>query len=164
MAIRNVVLCGSLSFCLAGCSSPRPDPLVSSDHKATARATAVLRIEEQVAAAVLASGEWEMAQFRSYKQQDIDGDGIDDAILLTTFENGNVWHRELFVCLSSPSRPVMQLGMGKKGERMAENFEIKDRTIVVRGKRYADADAECCPSIAYQSVLVLTDGKIVERR
>jgi hypothetical protein len=123
-----------------------------------------LRIDEQIAEMVRTSRDWEMAQFRTYRQKDLDGDGIDDTILLTTFEHGMIWRRELFVCLSSSPQRVLHVGLGGKGERMAEDFEIKDRAIIVRGKTYTDADAMCCPSRPYESTFLIADGKIVERR
>jgi hypothetical protein len=123
-----------------------------------------LRIEQQIVDMVRASGEWEMAQFRSYSQTDIDGDGFDDVILLTTFELDLHWRRELFVCLSSSPHRVMHADLGGKGERMAEGFDIKGRTIVVRGKTYADGDGTWNPSQPYESILLVADGKLVERR
>jgi len=103
-----------------------------------------------------------MAEFRSYKQEDIDGDGVQDTVLLTTFEHGMNWRRILFVCLSSDPLNVVHREMGGKGERMAEEFEIKKREITVKGKRYADGDAMCCPSEPYESVLVVMNGDILE--
>jgi hypothetical protein len=156
------ILCGSVLSIFVGCSTPEP-PFVS-EMQADARATPVLRIEEQIADMVRTSRDWEMAQFRSYKQKDLDGDGIDDTILLTTFEHGMIWRRELFICLSSSPHQVMHISLGGKGERLAEDFEIKERAIIVRGKTYTDADAMCCPSRPYESIFLVADGKIVERR
>ena len=150
-----------LSF-VAGCSTHEPP--FPSELQAHARATPVLRVEKEIAETVRTSRDWEMAQFRSYRQQDLDGDGIDDAILLTTFEHGMIWRRELFVCLSSSPHRVMRASLGGKGERLAEAFEIKDRTIVVKGKTYTDADAMCCPSRPYESIFFVADGKIVQRQ
>lgn len=147
---------------LAGCSTQEPP--FPSELQADSRATPVLRIDEQIAEMVRTSRDWEMAQFRTYRQKDLDGDGIDDTILLTTFEHGMIWRRELFVCLSSSPQRVLHVGLGGKGERMAEDFEIKDRAIIVRGKTYTDADAMCCPSRPYESTFLIADGKIVERR
>jgi hypothetical protein len=58
----------------------------------------------------------------------------------------------------------MHLSLGSKGERLAEDFEIKDRMIIVRGKTYADADAMCCPSKPYESTFLVAAGRILERR
>lgn len=156
------ISCGLISSFIAGCATHEPP--FPSELQADTRALPVLCIEQQIADMVRTSRDWEMAQFRSHRQDDIDGDGIDDAILLTTFEHGMMWRRELFVCLSSSPQRVMRLTLGSKGERLAENFEIKDRAIVVRGKTYTDSDAMCCPSRSYESILLVADGKIVERR
>ncbi len=154
--------CGLAASVLAGCATHEPP--FPSELQADARTLPVLRIEQQIADMVHASRDWEMARFRSYRQGDIDGDGVDDTILLTTFEHGMVWRRELFVCLTSSPQRVMHVGLGGKGERMAEDVEIKNRAIIVRGKTYTDADAMCCPSQPYESTFLVADGKIVERR
>ena len=107
--------------------------------------------------------DWEMAEFRSYKQKDMDGDGVADAVLLTTFEHGMIWRRVLFVCLSTAPLKVMHREMGGKGERLAEGFEITKGTIIVKGKQYADSDAMCCPSQPFQTVFVVTNGDLLER-
>lgn len=146
---------------LAGCAS-REEPF-PSEMRAAIRQAPVLAIEEKIRDMVHASRDWEEAQFRNYRQRDIDGDGIDDTVLLTTFEHGNNWRRELFVCLSSAPRRVMHTNLGGKGERMADHVEITNRTIIITGKRYVAGDAMCCPSQAYESVFVITNGKIVEK-
>src|SRR6266498_4051457 len=104
-----VLLEGTVSGCV---TSEEPFP---SEMQADTRATPVLRIEEKIREMVHVSREWEMAQFRAYRQQDIDGDRVDDAILLTTFEHGNYWRRELFVCLSSCRTTVLHTNLGGKG-------------------------------------------------
>ena len=155
-------LCVAMMSAFTGCSTHEP-PLPSQLHVG-ARSIPLLRIEEQIGEMVRTSGDWEMAQFRSYGQQDLDGDGIDDAILLTTFEHALVWRRELFVCLTSSPVRVMHVSLGGKGERSAEDFDIKDRTIIVRGKTYTDADAMCCPSEPYETAFLVVNGRIVKRR
>lgn len=154
--------CSVIPSFIVGCATHEPP--FPSEQQAEARATPLLRIEEQIADMVRTSRDWEMAQFRSYRQEDIDGDGIDDAKLLTTFEHGMIWRRELFICLSSSPSRAMHLSLGSKGERLAEDFEIKDRMIIIRGKTYTDADAMCCPSKPYESTFLFAGGKILERR
>jgi hypothetical protein len=148
---------GTLSGCITG-SEPLP-----SESQADVREAPVRAIEDQIKVMVHLSRDWEEAQFRSYKQKDIDGDGIDDTVLLTTFEHGNGWRRELFVSLSSAPSRVMFLDLGGKGEREADTVEIKNRAIIVKGKRYVEGDAMCCPSKPYESVLVIANNKIVEK-
>jgi hypothetical protein len=114
---------------LGGCAtSEQPSP---SEMQAAIREAPAFTIEEKIRDMVHASGDWEEAQFRSYKQRDVDGDGIDDTVLLTTFEHGNNWRRELFVCLSSAPSRVMHINLGGKGERMAERVEITNRAIII---------------------------------
>src|SRR6516164_1107381 len=92
-----------LAGTLAGCATSE-EPFPSEIH-ADVREASVLSIEETIRDMVHTNRDWEQARYRTYQQRDIDGDGIDDTVLLTTFEHGNYWRRELFVCLSSsPSK------------------------------------------------------------
>ena len=108
-----------LAGIFAGCAATE-EPL-PSEQQADVRALPVLRIEEKIREMVRRSRDWEMAEFRTYKRRDIDHDGIDDAVLLTTFEHWNGWWRELFVCLSSAPGRVMHTNLRGKGERLAED-------------------------------------------
>jgi hypothetical protein len=154
----SVLLAGTL----AGCATSE-EPFPSEIH-ADMREAPALSIEETIRDMVHTSRDWEQARFRTYKQEDIDGDRIDDTILLTTFEHGNGWRRELFVCLSSSPRHVMYIDLGGKGEREADDVDITNQTIIITGKRYGPDDAMCCPSLPYQSTFVVVGGKIVEKK
>jgi hypothetical protein len=151
-----------LAGTLAGCATS-DEPFPSEIH-ADIREAPVLSIEETIREMVNTSRDWEQARYRTYQQRDIDGDGIDDTVLLTTFERGNYWRRELFVCLSSSPGKVMHMNLGGKGEREADDVDITNRTIIITGKRYAADDAMCCPSLPYESKFVVVDGKIVEKK
>ena|SRR6266536_3187370 len=118
---------------LAGCATSE-EPFPSEIH-ADIREAPALSIEKTIRDMVHTSRDWEEVQFRTYRQRDIDGDGIDDTVLLTTFEHGNYWRRELFVCLSSSPGRVMHTNLGGKGEREADNVDITNRTIIITGKR-----------------------------
>jgi hypothetical protein len=83
---------------------------------------------------------------------------------LTTFEHGTYWRRELFVCLSSSPGVVMHLNLGGKGEREADDIDIKNRIIIVKGKKYADSDAMCCPSVPYESEFTVGNGRIMQSK
>jgi hypothetical protein len=154
--------CLLAAFSLFGCATH--ESLSISETEAGARSLPALRIEEKIREIVNQNKDWEMAQFRTYRQEDLDGDGIDDTILLTTFEHGNNWRRELFVSLSSSPITVMHIDLGGKGEREADDIEVKDRKIIVKGKKYADGDAMCCPSIPYESTFTITNGMILENK
>jgi len=157
-------------YCLAfvagivgGCTTGE-QPL-SSAREAELRAIPALHIEQKITEMVRLTEDWEDAEFRTYKQKDIDGDGVDDTILLTTFEYVNNSRQMLFVCLSSSPQKVMHLDVGAgKGDRIAEEIEIKDRTIIVRGKKYTVDDAMCCPSLPYESTFKVANGKLVEEK
>lgn len=160
MSVRHyfMVLLGILISCAIGEESS------TSEKRANVREALVLRIEKQIADMVHVSRDWEDSQFRTYQRRDIDGDGIDDAVLLTTFEHDNGWRRELFVCLSSDPGKVLHMNLGGKWERMAEEVEVKDRKIIIRGKKYVLGDAGCCPSQPYESTFFIANGKIVEKQ
>jgi hypothetical protein len=149
-----------MALSLAGCAAH--EGLSVSQDEADARAIPTLRIEEKIREIINQTKDWEMAQFRTYRQGDLDGDGIEDTVLITTFEHGNYWHRELFCCLSSSPRTVMLIDLGGKGEKEAEDMEVEDRKVIVNGKKYADGDAMCCPSLQYQSTFTVADGKLLE--
>jgi hypothetical protein len=126
---------------LSGCATA--DPPSRSEQQADLREATVLNIEKKIADMVHASRDWEQSAYRTYKRQDIDGDRIDDAVLITTFEFENRWRRELFVCLSSSPSNVMHMNLGGKGEREADDVDITNQTIIITGKRYAADDAMC---------------------
>ena len=123
-----------------------------------------MSIEETIRDMVHTNRDWEQARSRTYQQRDIDGDGIDDTVLLTTFEHGNYWRRELFVCLSSSPNKVMHTNLGGKGERQADDVAITNQTIIITGKYYSADDAMCCPSLPYESTFLVVDGKLVEKK
>jgi hypothetical protein len=160
MKPKNAILL-LLAAMLAGCVSDK-QPL-SSDDKAVMRALPTLQIEAKIQDTVRNSRAWEMPQFRVYRQEDIDGDCIDDTVVLTTFEHGNTWHRELFVCLSSAPSVVMHMNMGGKGERMADGIELKDRQIIIRGKTYGASDPMSSPSVPYKEVYCVENGRLIRQ-
>jgi len=159
MKSANGIGLGLLGCLLAGCASDTGRHTAigqAGDREAT-----VLSIEKKIARRVRGSGEWEMSQFRSYQRADLDGDEVSDTVLLTTFERGNAWRRELLVCLSSAPGKVMVKPLGGKGERMAETIQIEGRRIIVKGKSYAESDPMCCPSLPYQEDYAISNGVIV---
>jgi|SRR5947207_2338378 len=146
---------------LGGCTTTEQSR--SSAQTAELRAIPALHIEEEIMEMVRLTKDWEDAQFRTYKQQDIDGDGVDDTILLTTFEYDNNSRQMLFVCLSSYPQKVMSLNVGGgKGDRIAEEIDIKERTLTISGKKHTVGDAMCCPSLRYESTFAVADGKLVQ--
>lgn len=148
-----------LCLLLAGCASP--ERRYSAGSQANLHEAMVMNIERKIASIVRTSGDWEMPEFRSYEQADIDGDDVRDTVLLTTFERGNAWRRDLLVCLSSVPGEVTVHHLGAKGERMAEKFTIEGKRIMVTGQEYSESDPLCCPTKPYQAVYVVVKGRIV---
>jgi hypothetical protein len=133
------------------------------EDRADLREVTALHIEQRIWEMVHLTKDWEDASFRMYQQQDIDGDDVDDTILVTTFEHDNSSYQKLFVCLSSSPRKVMQLDVGCKWDRIAMELAVKDRKITIKGMKYIESDAGCCPSQPYESTFVVMDGKIVQK-
>ena len=151
-----------LASLLAGCTTSEKS--FPSERQADVREAPVLHIEKQIADMIHTSRDWEDSQFRIYQRQDIDGDRVADAVLVTTFENGNGWRRELFVCLSSDPSKVLHMDLGGKWERLAEELDVKGQEIIIRGKKYVSGDAGCCPSQPYESIFFIAHGKIVQKQ
>lgn len=124
----------------------------------------MLHIEKEIADMVHTSRDWEDSEFRIYERQDMDRDGVNDTILVTTFDNDNGSFQMLFVCLSSSPQKVMKLEVGRKWDRIAEELAVKDQKITIRGEKYIDGDAGCCPSQPYESTFVVADGLIVQKQ
>jgi hypothetical protein len=154
--------CSLLCCLLAGCASS--ERMHSAAGQADMRQATVLSVERKIASIVRQTGDWEMSQYRSYNRSDIDGDEVSDTALLTTFERGNIWRRDLLVCLSTAPARVMLMHLGAKGKRMAETFEVEGQHIVVKGKEYAENDALCCPSLPYRAVYLVSEGKVKETK
>lgn len=156
------VIFSLLATLLVGCVHPQH--LHSAAGQAGIREKTALTIEQRINQIVRETGDWEMSQFRVYRRADLDGDEVADTLMLTTFEQGNVWRRDMLVCLSGNSNRVMLVHLGGKGERMAEDFKVDGKRIVVKGKEYAENDPSCCPSRPYQKVYSISGDKIVETR
>ena len=146
---------------LVGCATSE-HPLAS--ERADLRAITAFHIEQEIFDMIHLTKDWEDAELRMYQQHDVDGDGVDDTILVTTFEFDNGSFQKLFVCLSSSPRKVMQLEVGRKWDRIAVELAVKDRKIIIRGKKYIDGDAGCCPSQPYETAFAVADGKLDERK
>lgn len=136
----------------------------SGQSEGNVREATILHIEQTINDMVRTSGDWEDSEFRMYKQKDLDGDRVDDAILLTTFEYDNSSYQELFVCLSSAPQRVMHIYVGAPGDRTAESLEVTNQLIILRGQRYTAQDGMCCPSQPYESVFSIKGVKIVQVR
>ena len=148
---------------MTGCAIS--DQPFSTDKRTELRAIPALHIDQAIWKAVQQTKDWEDAELRIYKQADIDRDTIDDTVLIASFEiaNDNNSYQKLFVCLSSSPQKVMELRVGSgKGDRLADEIDITNSTIIIKGKKYGKDDAMCCPSVAYQSTFTIINGKLVE--
>lgn len=154
-------LCYLLIFAgciVAGIAAAKPS-------KGELREILASHIEQAIMETVRQTKDWEDVEYRVYKQEDIDGDGIDDTLLIATFEHDNNSYQRLFVCLSTSPQKLMKIDVGYgKGDRFAGKMDIKNRTIIITGKEHTTGDAMCCPSLDYKSTYVIENGKIVEKK
>jgi hypothetical protein len=100
---------------------------------------------------------------------DVDGDGVQDAIVFFTIEGmagGNNYEQYLTILKGQPSGFLLLdtalIGGGSMGGASYEPPAIKERRITIQRTEYADEDSRCCPSIKSNITLVLQGSKLVE--
>lgn len=101
---------------------------------------------------------------------DVDGDGMQDAIVFFTIEGmdgGNNYEQYLTVLKGRPSGYLLldtaQVGgRDLPGRASDERPAVKERRITIQRTEYADEDARCCPSIKSSITLVLQGSRLVE--
>ena len=148
-----------------GCQSANHNEayyVLFSDEYAIDRATPVVQIDHRVFQYVRATGEREKPEARIYVQGDLDGDKVEDTVLLAMFDVAMSYNQVLFVSLSTRPKHVMLRKVGGKGRQEAETVSIKTGRIVIEGKRYAPDDAMCCPSIPFQAIYAMQTNAIIE--
>lgn len=100
---------------------------------------------------------------------DVDGDGVQDALVFVTIEGmegGNNYDQYLTVLKGQASGFIMLdtvlVGGGDKGAASYELPIVKERRITIQRSEYADEDSRCCPSIKSSITFELLDSKLVE--
>jgi hypothetical protein len=100
---------------------------------------------------------------------DVDGDGVQDAIVFFTIEGmagGNNYEQYLTVLKGQPSGflplDTVLVGGGALGGASYERPTVKEKRITIQRTEYADEDSRCCPSIKSSITLVLQDSKLVK--
>lgn len=164
-AFLHQLLAVMAGIVVGGCQSASRDEayyVLFSNEYAIDRATPVVHIDRRVFQYVAETGEREKPEARIYVQGDLDGDRIEDTVLLTIFDMAMSNNHILFVSLSSRPKHVMMRKVGGKGRQDAETIAIKSSRIVIEGKRYAPDDAMCCPSIPFQASYAIQTNAIIE--
>lgn len=100
---------------------------------------------------------------------DVDGDGVQDAIVFFTIEGmdgGNNYDQYLTLLKGLPSGffliDTALVGGGAMGAASYERPTVKARRITIQRTEYAEEDSRCCPSIKSSMSLILQGSKLVE--
>jgi hypothetical protein len=93
----------------------------------------------------------EYCQFRRYEAlSDLDGDRVDDFVVLFTIEGleggGNDHADFMSVFLSGRKWQALTVRTGGRGERDPVAIEVRDGKLFLDALVYLPADAMCCPS------------------
>lgn len=113
--------------------------------------------------------EWrgrEYCQFRRYEAlSDLDGDGIDDFVVLFAVENlkggGNDHADFMSVFLSSRGWHPLTVRTGRRGEQDPVGVEARDGKLFLDTLVYLPNDATCCPTGRTTLVYEVRGGTLV---
>jgi hypothetical protein len=149
-------------------AEPSIDPDQEASLRRIARATTVLtgRIEEFISMRLVGElGYSEFPPARQYLMHDLDGDGEQDLLLISTFglpSGGNYEQSELLVALTSDPE-VQRVTLGGRGSRIADRLFTDNGSMhVFVGLRvWARTDAMCCPSLSSTDEVVVEHRKVV---
>jgi len=106
----------------------------------------------------------ENIEARRYVIGDVDGDGAQDLLLVTSLTSaaGNYWSHDLvLIRASSPDRPII-VHFGGKAVRSYESINMTSRGILVNALYYGDSDADCCPTVKKKVLFVLRKETLIE--
>jgi len=137
-------------------------------HRAYAARVSELtsRLERYIAdELVKKAGQDEYPPARHYAMHDLDGDHMDDLLLITRFgllSGGNYEQSELLVALTTQPNKVQRLIVGGRGQRTGEQFSKDEghRSVFLTFKVWAKTDALCCPSLTRTAEIRSTAGKV----
>jgi len=108
----------------------------------------------------------EYCEFRRYARADVDGDHVDDLVMLFGVEphGGNNSLHYLAVFPSRDHWRVQIRKVGQRGERLPQDVDVADGIIKVTALEYAATDAMCCPSVAKELRFQMKQGRLKELR
>ena len=102
---------------------------------------------------------------RRYIIGDVDGDGVNDLLLVTslTSAGGNYWsHDFVLIRARSPDQPIIA-PFGGKGVRSYESISMTSSGILVNALYYGESDADCCPTVKKKVLFELRKDALIER-
>jgi hypothetical protein len=110
----------------------------------------------------------EYCQFRLYHSlDDVDGDGLEDFIVVFTIEgtdNGTNNHLTFLAFFGTASEKPIVNQVGERGERDITGIEVEDRSIILKTLEYKESDPMCCPSKLSSVTFHLAHNKLVESK
>ncbi len=136
-----------LAVCLAGA----PDVFSAKSISSPTCVTQNKLVESTIAEVARKLKGQEYCQFRRYQALfDVDGDGVDDFIVLFTVEGiggaGNDHYDFMSVFLSGRKWKPLTVKTGERGERDPVSADVRDHRIILETMVYLPSDAMCCPS------------------
>jgi hypothetical protein len=104
----------------------------------------------------------EYCEFRRYARADVDGDHVDDLVMLFGVEprDGNNSFHYLAVFPSRDHWRVQIRKVGQRGERLPQDVGVADGIIKVTALEYAATDAMCCPSVTKELRFQMKQGRL----
>ena len=122
-------------------------------------------VERVIASKARQIGGQEYCQFRHYNTlDDVDGDGVDDFIVLFTVEGrgggGNDHTSFMAVWLSGRPNSPLVVETGGRGLRDPVAIEVRDRKIRLETLEYLPKDPMCCPSGKGELPYEIKGGKL----
>jgi hypothetical protein len=106
----------------------------------------------------------EYCQFRRYLTQDIDGDGVEDLLVIFGVERRDSANDSVYFLAAFPStkhwHPAL-VKVGRRGERFPQSVRFESGKIIVETLEYGKADPMCCPTRPARLLFRLEGGVLV---
>lgn len=103
-------------------------------------------------------------EMRRYFRGDVDGDGLTDILLATSFSppEGNFWNHDFILAFGDKTKPTTFLNFGGKGIRSFSDLSIGSSGILITALYYEAGDGLCCPGREQKLILIPTDDGWIE--
>jgi hypothetical protein len=125
--------------------------------------TASREVEDAVEAKARELNGVEYCEFRRYAKADIDGDHVDDLVMLFGIELRGSANNSFHYLAVFPSRDhwrVQIVKVGQRGQRLPQDVGVANGIIKVTALEYAATDAMCCPSVTKELRFQMKHGRL----